>query len=178
MSCVSSRHQALSLCGVSPIHAPWKKLLWRLKLVSSIWVPVATSQVRQSHLGNSWYVAMTSQIGRFCLGASETSWQRPKKVRLINVSVATVWWRLNVVLNVPTKMRRRWDVACQVGKLVYINDNEYHIYIYMIHRNLFDKSELSVPDEIISLRISYLKLFKAQPCCWSLHLYSSCLWYL
>ena len=62
----------------------------------------ATSQVRQSHLGNSWYVAMTSQIGRFYWGASETSWQRPKKVRLINVSVVTSWWRLNVVRNVPT----------------------------------------------------------------------------
>ena len=49
----------------------------------------ATSQVRQPHLGNSWYVAMMSQIGRFYLGASETSCQRPKKVRLINVSVAT-----------------------------------------------------------------------------------------
>ena len=62
----------------------------------------ATSQVRQSHLGNSWYVAMTSQIGRFYLGASEKSWQRSKKVRLINVSVATSWWRLNVVHDVPT----------------------------------------------------------------------------
>ena len=62
----------------------------------------ATSQVRQSHLGNSWYVAMTSQIGWFYLGASETSWQRPKKVRLIKVSVATSWWRLNVVRDVPT----------------------------------------------------------------------------
>ena len=62
----------------------------------------ATSQVRQSHLGNSWYVAMTSQIGRYYLGVSETSWQRPKKVRLINVPVATSWWRLNVVRNVPT----------------------------------------------------------------------------
>ena len=61
-----------------------------------------TSQVRQSHLGNSWYVAMTSQIGQFYLGDSETSWQRPKKVRLINVSVATSWWRLNVVHDVPT----------------------------------------------------------------------------
>ena len=49
----------------------------------------ATFQVRQPHLGNSWYVTMTSQIGRFYLGASETSWQRPKKVQLINVSVAT-----------------------------------------------------------------------------------------
>ena len=62
----------------------------------------ATSQVRQSHLGNSWYVAMTSQIGWFYLGASETSWQRPKKVRLIDVSAATSWWRLNVVRDVPT----------------------------------------------------------------------------
>ena len=62
----------------------------------------ATSQVRQSHLGNSWYVAMTSLIGRFYLGDTETSWQRPKKVRLINVSVATSWWRLNVVRDVPT----------------------------------------------------------------------------
>ena len=61
-----------------------------------------TSQIRQSNLGNSWYVAMTSQIGRFYLGASETSWQRPKKVWLINVLVATSWWRLNVVLDVPT----------------------------------------------------------------------------
>ena len=68
---------------------------------SSIYV-FATSQVRQSHLDNSWYVAMTSQIGYFYLGASETSWQRPKKVRLIDVSVATSWWRLNVVHNVPT----------------------------------------------------------------------------
>ena len=33
----------------------------------------ATSHVRQSHLVNSWYVAMASQIGRFYLGASETS---------------------------------------------------------------------------------------------------------
>ena len=47
-----------------------------------------TSQVGQFHLGNSWYVAMTSQIGRFYLGTSETSWQRPKKVRLITVPVA------------------------------------------------------------------------------------------
>ena len=61
-----------------------------------------TSQVCQSHLGNSWYVAMTSQIGRFYLGASETSWQCPKQVRRINVPVATSWWRLNVVHNVPT----------------------------------------------------------------------------
>ena len=60
-----------------------------------------TSQVCQSHLGNSWYVAMTSQIGRFYLGASETSSQRPKKVRLINVSVAMSLWRLNVVRDVP-----------------------------------------------------------------------------
>ena len=62
----------------------------------------ATSQVRESHLGNSWYVAMTSQIGLFYLGASKTSRQRPKKVRLINVSVATSWWRLSVVRDVPT----------------------------------------------------------------------------
>ena len=62
----------------------------------------ATSQVCQSYLGNSWYVAMTSQIGWFYLGASETSCQRPKKVPLIDVSVATSWWRLNVVRNVPT----------------------------------------------------------------------------
>ena len=33
----------------------------------------ATSQVRQSHLDNSWYVALASQIGWFYLGASETS---------------------------------------------------------------------------------------------------------
>ena len=33
----------------------------------------AMSHVRQSHLVNSWYVAMASQIGRFYLGASETS---------------------------------------------------------------------------------------------------------
>ena len=45
---------------------------------------------------------MTSQIGQFYLGAIETSWQRPKKVRLINVLVATSWWRLNVVRDVPT----------------------------------------------------------------------------
>ena len=50
----------------------------------------ATSQVRQSHLGNRWYVAMTSQVGRFYLGDSETSRQRPKNVRLINVPVATL----------------------------------------------------------------------------------------
>ena len=47
----------------------------------------ATSQVRQSHLGNYWYVAMGSQINRFCLAASEMLWQRPKKVRLINMPV-------------------------------------------------------------------------------------------
>ena len=45
---------------------------------------------------------MTSQIGRFYLGDSETSWQRPEKVRLINVSVATSWWRLIVVRDIPT----------------------------------------------------------------------------
>ena len=90
---------------------PVKKLLWRLKLASSILVPVVTSDVRQSHLGNSWYVAMTSEIGRFYLGASETSWQRPKNVCLINVSVATSWWRLSVVSDVPTQMRPKWDVA-------------------------------------------------------------------
>ena len=48
-----------------------------------------TSQVRQTHLGNSWYGAMTSQISRFYLGDNETSWQRPKKVSLINVPVVT-----------------------------------------------------------------------------------------
>ena len=62
----------------------------------------ATSQVRQSYLGNSWYVAITSQIGQFYLAASETSWQRPKQVRLVNVPVATSWWCLNVVRDVPT----------------------------------------------------------------------------
>ena len=61
-----------------------------------------TSQVRQSHLGNSWYVTMTSQISRFYLGANETSRQRPKKIRLINLPLATSWWRLNVVRDVPT----------------------------------------------------------------------------
>ena len=61
-----------------------------------------TPQVRQSHLGNSWYVAMTSKISRVFLGASETSWQRPKKFRLINAPLATLWWRLNVVRDVPT----------------------------------------------------------------------------
>ena len=50
---------------------------------------IMTPQVRQSHLGNSWYVAMTSKISRVFLGASETSWQRPKKFRLINAPVAT-----------------------------------------------------------------------------------------
>ena len=49
----------------------------------------ATSQVRQSYLGNSWYVTMTSQISRFYLGASETSRQRLKKIRLINLPLAT-----------------------------------------------------------------------------------------
>ena len=49
----------------------------------------ATSQVCQSQLGNRWYVAMMSQIDRFYLGASKTSRQRPKKVRLINVPVMT-----------------------------------------------------------------------------------------
>ena len=62
----------------------------------------ATSQVRQSHLGTSWLVAMTSQIRQFYLDTNETSWQRPKKVRLINVLVATSWWRLNEVRDVPT----------------------------------------------------------------------------
>ena len=62
----------------------------------------ATSQVRQPHLGNIWYVAMTSQIGWLYLGSSETSWQRSKKVRLINVPVATSWWRLSVVRDNPT----------------------------------------------------------------------------
>ena len=62
---------------------------------------------------------MTSQIGRFYLGDSETSWQRPKKVRLINVAVATLWWRLNAVCDRrpnpnETKMRRRYNVACRV----------------------------------------------------------------
>ena len=61
-----------------------------------------TPQFCQSHLGNSWYVAVTSQSGRFYLGASETSWKRPKQVRLINVPVVTSWWRLNVVRDVPT----------------------------------------------------------------------------
>ena len=64
-----------------------------------------TSQVRQSQLGNSWYVAMTSQIVGFYLGDSEMSWKRPKKVRLIDVSVATSWWRLNVVRDVEPE----WD---------------------------------------------------------------------
>ena len=62
----------------------------------------ATSQVRQFHLDNSWYVAITSQISRFYLDTSETWWQRPKKLCLINVPVATSWWRLNVVRDVPT----------------------------------------------------------------------------
>ena len=30
----------------------------------------ANPQVRQSHLGNSWYVTMRSQIGRFYLDSS------------------------------------------------------------------------------------------------------------
>ena len=62
----------------------------------------ATSQVHQSYLGNNWYVAITSQIGQFYLGASEASWKRPKQVHLINVPVATSWWRLNVVRDVET----------------------------------------------------------------------------
>ena len=62
----------------------------------------ATFHIRKSHLGNTWYVTMTSEIGWFYLGASETWWQRPKQVRLINVLVATLWWRLNVVRHVPT----------------------------------------------------------------------------
>ena len=32
----------------------------------------ATSEARQSHLCSVWYVAMKFQIGRVCLGASET----------------------------------------------------------------------------------------------------------
>ena len=60
------------------------------------------SHIRRSHVGDSWYVAMTSQIGWFYLGASETSWQRPKQVPLINLLVATSWWLLNVVHDVPT----------------------------------------------------------------------------
>ena len=35
-----------------------------------------TSQVRQYHLSNNWYVAMTSQIGRFYLGAVVTMSQK------------------------------------------------------------------------------------------------------
>ena len=62
----------------------------------------ATSQVCQSYLGNSYYVAMTSQIVWSYLGVSKTSWQRLKKFRLINVPVATSWWRLNVVHEAPT----------------------------------------------------------------------------
>ena len=57
---------------------------------------------------------MTSEIGQFYLGANETSWQRPKKVHLINAPVATSWWRLNLVaLSQPkwdqneTSLRRR-----------------------------------------------------------------------
>ena len=42
---------------------------------------IATSEVCQSHLGNSWYFAMMSQIGRFYPGASVTS--LPYKLRLI-----------------------------------------------------------------------------------------------
>ena len=45
---------------------------------------------------------MTSQIVRFYLGATDTSVQRPKQVRLINVPVATSWWYLNVVRDVLT----------------------------------------------------------------------------
>ena len=62
----------------------------------------ATSQVCQSHLGNSWCIAVTSQIGWFYLGASDMSWQRAKKVWLIDVSEATSWWSLNVVRDDPT----------------------------------------------------------------------------
>ena len=79
----------------------------------------ATSHVRQFHLGNSWYVAMTSQIGQFYLGSSETSWKRPKKVRLINVSVANVVMTSQCGPRHPNlneaKMIRRCDVACRVG---------------------------------------------------------------
>ena len=36
----------------------------------------ATCLVGQSHLGTSWYITRTSQIGRFCLRTSETSQRR------------------------------------------------------------------------------------------------------
>ena len=45
--------------------------------------------VGQSHLGASWYVAKTSQIGRVFLRTSEISQKRPKYVRLIDVPVQT-----------------------------------------------------------------------------------------
>ena len=66
------------------------------------WNVFAMSQVCQSYLGNNWYVAITSETGQFYLGASETLWQCTKQVCLINVSVATSWWRINVVRDVPT----------------------------------------------------------------------------
>ena len=40
-------------------------------------------------LSTSWYVATTSQIGRFYLRTVKTSQRRLKKVRRIDVSVAT-----------------------------------------------------------------------------------------
>ena len=62
----------------------------------------AMFQICQFHLGDSWYVAMASQIGRFYLSVSETLWQLSEKVLLINVPVATSSWRFNVVQDVAT----------------------------------------------------------------------------
>ena len=63
---------------------------------------------------------MKLRIGQFSFSTSETSPQRFKQVRLLNVSVAIFWWRLSMVhgLQLPilceTKMKRRYDRVVNV----------------------------------------------------------------
>ena len=70
-----------------------------------------TSQRRQSDLGTSWYFVTTSQIGWFYLRINEALQRRIKWIRLIDVPVATSWWHLSMVCDIPTYMRPKWNVA-------------------------------------------------------------------
>ena len=97
---VSVRHQLVRCYNVSKLSFSFRYQLWRLYDVLSWSVLLRYQLVRRYDFSN-WSILFTT---------NNTLQRRLKYVRLINVPVATTWWRLSMVRDVWTYIRPKCDV--------------------------------------------------------------------
>ena len=87
--------------NISKTSVSFRYQLWRLCNVLSWSVSLRYQLV----------LVTTYQIGQFYLRTDETLQRHLKQVCLIDVPVATSWWRLSMVRDVLIYMRSKWDVS-------------------------------------------------------------------